>query len=106
MTDLRPPSHKVSVAAVGRCLGNSRGRFSPRVLGGQGGAGAMGNAVWSGARLADILKSAGIRQGAVDVTFDGLDKPALPSVPDFVKALGADRVMNDPDVIVAYEMNG
>jgi sulfite dehydrogenase len=106
MNDLRTTFPRVSVTAVGQCSGNSRGRFSPRVLGGQWGDGAMGNAVWSGARLADILKSAGMRQGAVDVTFDGLDKPALPSVPDFVKALGADRVMNDPDVIVAYEMNG
>src|SRR5262245_2009571 len=74
---------KASVTAVGQCSGNSRGRFSPRVLGGQWGDGAMGNAVWTGARLVDILKAAGIRQGAVDVTFDGLDKPAFPSVPDF-----------------------
>jgi hypothetical protein len=76
------------------------------VLGGQWGDGAMGNAVWSGVRLQDILKSVGVRQGAVDVTFDGLDKPAFPSVPDFVKALALERIMNDPDVIVAYEMNG
>jgi sulfite dehydrogenase len=66
----------------------------------------MGNAVWTGARLSDIMKAAGVREGAVDVTFDGLDKPAFPSVPDFVKALGAERVVRDPDIIVAYEMNG
>jgi hypothetical protein len=66
----------------------------------------MGNAVWSGARLSDILKAAGVRESAVDVTFDGLDRPAFPSVPDFVKALGIARIMNDPDILVAYEMNG
>ena len=97
---------RASVTAVNQCSGNSRGRFSPRVLGGQWGDGAMGNAVWTGARLADVLKAAGVRQGALDVTFDGLDKPAFPSVPDFVKALDFQRVLNDPDVIVAYEMNG
>jgi DMSO/TMAO reductase YedYZ molybdopterin-dependent catalytic subunit len=66
----------------------------------------MGNAVWTGARLQDVLKAAGARSGALDVTFDGLDKPAFPTVPDFVKALDVQRIMNDPDVIVAYEMNG
>lgn len=97
---------RASVTAVNQCSGNSRGRFSPRVLGGQWADGAMGNAVWTGARLADILRAVGMRQGAMDVTFDGLDRPAFPSVPDFVKALDVQRIMNDPDVIVAYEMNG
>jgi DMSO/TMAO reductase YedYZ molybdopterin-dependent catalytic subunit len=106
MDDLRARFPKVSVTAVAQCSGNSRGRFTPRVLGGQWGDGAMDNAVWSGARLRDILKAAGMRHGAVDVTFDGLDRPAFPTVPDFVKALAAERVMGDPDVIVAYEMNG
>ena len=97
---------RASVTAVAQCSGNSRGRFAPRVLGGQWGDGAMGNAVWTGARLQDVLKAAGARSGALDVTFDGLDKPAFPTVPDFVKALDVQRIMNDPDVIVAYEMNG
>src|SRR2546425_9575006 len=79
MKDLPTTFPKVSVTAVGQCSGHSRGPFSPRVLGGPWGDGAVGNAVWSGARLADILKSAGMRQGAVAVTFDGLRKPALPS---------------------------
>src|SRR5438445_131595 len=91
---------------VAQCSGNSRGRFAPRVLGGQWGDGAMGNAVWAGARLQDVLKAAGARQGSLDVTFDGLDKPAFPTVPSFVKARDVQRIMNDPDVIVAYEMNG
>jgi len=42
----------------------------------------------------------------VQVTFDGLDKPAFPTVPDFVKSLDVTRIMEDPDVIVAYQMNG
>jgi len=105
MDDLRK-FPRVSLTAVNQCSGNSRGRFSPRVLGGQWGDGAMGNAVWTGTCLVDILKAAGVREGAVDVAFDGLDRPAFPSVPDFVKALDVPRIMNDPDIIVAYEMNG
>jgi DMSO/TMAO reductase YedYZ molybdopterin-dependent catalytic subunit len=106
MDDLRTKFPRVSVTAVNQCSGNSRGRFAPRVLGGQWGDGAMGNAVWTGARLVDLLKAAGLRASGVDVTFDGLDRPAFPQVPDFVKSLSVGRIMNDPDVLVADEMNG
>jgi len=106
MAELTGKFPKVSVTAVNQCSGNSRGRFAPRVLGLQWGDGAMGNAVWTGARLADLLKAASVKASGVYVTFNGLDAPAFPKVPDFVKALGVSRIMNDPDVIVAYEMNG
>src|SRR5262245_46583275 len=106
LDDLKTRFPRAAVTAVNQCSGNSRGRFSPRVLGGQWGDGAMGNAEWVGARLKDILTAAGVRQGAVQATFDGLDKPAFPSVPDFVKSLDITRIMDDPDILVAYQMNG
>jgi DMSO/TMAO reductase YedYZ molybdopterin-dependent catalytic subunit len=106
MDDLKTKFPAAKVVTVNQCSGNSRGRFSPRVLGGEWGDGAMGNAEWVGARMRDILTMAGVRQGAVQVTFDGLDKPAFPTVPDFVKSLDVTRIMEDPDVIVAYQMNG
>src|SRR5262249_26077057 len=91
---------------LGQQPGPLRAPRARRATGGQGGDGARGNGLWTGARLQDVLKAAGARSGALDVTFDGLDKPAFPTVPDFVKALDLQRIMNDPDVIVAYEMNG
>src|SRR2546428_10432381 len=51
MDDLRTKFSKAGLTAVCQCSGNSRGRFSPRVLGGQWGDGAMGNAAWAGAGL-------------------------------------------------------
>src|SRR3989475_8038089 len=104
--DLKTRFPKAAVTAVTQCAGNSRGRFSPRVLGGEWGDGAMGNAEWVGARLRDLLAAAGVRQGAVQATFEGLDAPSFPSVPHFVKSLDLRRIMEDPDVIVAYQMNG
>ncbi|HLW78467.1 MAG TPA: molybdopterin-dependent oxidoreductase, partial [Terriglobia bacterium] len=86
--------------------GNGRGYSSPRVFGGQWSNGAMGNAEWTGVRLRDILAAAGLQAGAVEVTFDGLDAPAAPSVPDFVKSLAVTRIAGDPDVLVAHKMNG
>jgi len=102
--DLRRSFEPVEIAAVCQCSGNSRGYFQPRVPGGQWANGAMGNARWRGARLADVLKRAGIKSGAVQVRFNGLERPVLPTTPDFIKALDVD-VATAPDVIVAYAMN-
>ncbi len=96
---------KVGYTAVLQCSGNGRSFAEPRVLGGQWGNGAMANVTWAGARLKDILNKAGIKAGSVDISFNGLDKPPLPTVPDFVKSLAVDKAMED-DIIVAYEMNG
>ena len=47
----------------------------------------MGNARWTGVRLRDLLARAGLRAGAQQVVFDGLDDAPLPGTPDFVKVL-------------------
>jgi len=104
MDDLRR-FERVTYTAVIQCSGNGRGFFRPRVAGGEWGNGAMGNVTWTGARLKDVLNSAGLKAGTVDVSFDGLDGPPLPTVPDFVKSLSIDKAMEE-DVIIAYEMNG
>jgi sulfite dehydrogenase len=104
MDDLKK-FERMSYTAVIQCSGNSRSLFQPRVFGGEWGNGAMGNVTWSGARLKDILNSAGIKAGSVDVSFNGLDKPPLESVPDLVKSLPVEKALDD-DIIVAYEMNG
>ena len=92
------------IVAVNQCSGNSRGLFSPKVPG-QAAHGAMGNAPWAGVGLARVLRAAGVRRDAVQVTFDGLDEGPLASVPDFVKALDIDHALQ-PEVIVAYAANG
>ena len=105
LDDLRRRFEPASVIAIAQCSGNSRSLFEPRVAGGQWRHGAMGNALWTGVRLRDLLEAAGIRAGAIDVSFDGLDEPPLASIPDLVKSLAVDRA-REPDVMIAYEMNG
>lgn len=104
MADLKQ-FEQVSIVAVNQCSGNSRSLFEPRVPGGQWANGAMGNARWTGVRLADVLNKAGIKAGAVEVSFRGLDRPALPATPAFAKSLKIDKA-RDRDVIIAYAMNG
>ncbi len=95
---------QVEIAAVNQCSGNSRSLFGPRVPGAQWGNGAMGNALWTGVRLRDILERAGVAPGAMQVRFSGLDNPPG-AAPDFAKSLGLDRAIAE-DTIVAYGMNG
>jgi DMSO/TMAO reductase YedYZ molybdopterin-dependent catalytic subunit len=104
--DLKSKFSPARLVAVNQCSGNSRGRFEPRVFGGQWGDGAMGNAEWKGVRLKDFLREAGVKAGAVEVAFQGLDQPAAPTVPHFAKSLPLNWVRDNPDVLVAFQMNG
>lgn len=98
----------VSIAAVNQCSGNSRSKFQPRVPGGQWGNGAMGNAMWTGVRLRELLDAAGVKPGSVQVQFQGLETGSGP------KDLGSGRFMKSLDLtnpvldecVVAYSMNG
>ncbi len=95
----------VEIVAVCQCSGNRRGLSNPHVPGVEWGYGAMGNAKWKGARLKDILAKAGVPQGAIEVRFNGADKPVLDKTPDFVKSIPVGKALDD-NTIVAYEMNG
>ena len=96
---------QVEVTAVCQCSGNRRGLSSPHVAGVQWGVGAMGNAVWRGPRLRDVLAMAGVGPKAVEVQFHGTDRGPIEATPVFAKALPVDRAM-DENTIIATAMNG
>jgi DMSO/TMAO reductase YedYZ molybdopterin-dependent catalytic subunit len=105
LNELRTEFKPAQVSAVCQCSGNRRGLFEPHVPGVEWGAGAMGNAVWKGVRLKDVLAKAGVKGDALEVVFDGADHGALDKTPDFVKSLPIDVALRD-DVLIASEMNG
>ena len=105
LAELKSKFEQVEVVAVNQCSGNSRGFFQPRVPGGQSGNGAMGNARWRGVRLADVLKHCGVAANAQQATFNGLDKPVMPTTPDFIKALDITHAL-DGEILLAFQMNG
>jgi len=105
LADLRAQFDPVSLVAVNQCSGNSRSFFTPRVAGGQWRNGAMGNARWTGVRLRDLLDRAGVKAGAIEVSFSGLDRGAFSTTPIFAKSLALDHA-RDGEVMVAYQMNG
>ena len=98
----------VSIAAVNQCSGNSRSRLQPRVPGGQWGNGAMGNAMWTGVRLRELLDAAGVKTGSVQVQFRGLETGSGSNgmgSSRFLKSLDLANPVLD-DCVVAYLMNG
>jgi DMSO/TMAO reductase YedYZ molybdopterin-dependent catalytic subunit len=105
LADLQRHYEHVTIGAVNQCAGNRRGLFTPRVPGVQWTNGAMGNALWTGVRLRDVLRTAGVGGDALEVVFDGADTALLPATPDFIKSLPIDRAL-DEDTLIAFEMNG
>ena len=56
------------------CAGNGRARLSPRPISQPWLVEAVGTARWTGTPLAPLLEEAGLRDGAVEVVFTGLDR--------------------------------
>jgi DMSO/TMAO reductase YedYZ molybdopterin-dependent catalytic subunit len=105
LAQLRTEFKPAEITAVCQCSGNRRGLFEPHVAGVEWGVGAMGNAVWRGVRLKDVLAKAGVKPDAVEVVFNGADRGALDKTPDFVKSLPVDMAL-DENTLIAFEMNG
>ena len=101
LEQLRTGFSPVEITAVCQCSGNRRGLFVPHVAGVEWGVGAMGNAVWRGVRLKDLLARSGLQPSAVEVVFDGADGPAIDKTPDFVKSLPVDVAL-DENTLIAF----
>src|SRR5439155_25111792 len=70
--------------------------------------GAMGNALWTGVRLRELLDAAGVKQGSVQVQFQGLETGPGPQGSGsnvFLKSLELSDSALD-EAVVAYLMNG
>ena len=89
------------------CGGNGRSFFSPPASGNQWTNGGAGCAEWTGVRLADVLKSAGVKPSgiytahyAADLHLSGdASKPTLSRGVRTAKAM-------DPDSMIVWAMNG
>lgn len=97
-----------SVFATIECAGNGRSFVTPAQPGVQWGAGAVGHAEWTGVPLHVVLERAGVRPGAVEVLFEGLDRGSEPDHPEpmpFARSLPLAKALH-PDTLLATRMNG
>ena len=95
----------VTAPAVLQCAGNGRAFHQPTVPGVAWGRGAVGQAAWSGVRLADVLNRAGLSDGAKHVHLLGADSPPSPKTPAFLRSIPLERALH-PATLLATHMNG
>ena len=95
------PQHKVT--ATLECTGNGRGFYRPRVPGIQWMRGAIGNAEWSGPRVADVLRLARAKMDAPYLDIDGADS-GVAKTPDFIRSMPMRKAL-DSSTLVALDMN-
>jgi sulfite oxidase len=100
---------RVMATATMICAGNRRdelARVTPIPGQAPWGPGAVGNAVWGGVRLRDVLRDAGADESAGHVAFTGLDEAAEDGeVVEFGGSIPLEKALG-PDVLLADEMNG
>jgi sulfane dehydrogenase subunit SoxC len=86
------------------CAGNGRALLSPRPLSQPWLTEAVGTAEWAGTPLWALLEEAGVRDGAPEVLFTGLDRGVEGGVAQaYQRAL---PLAEARDALLAFEMNG
>jgi DMSO/TMAO reductase YedYZ molybdopterin-dependent catalytic subunit len=95
-----------TVAVTLECAGNGRALLPGHEASQPWLTEAVGTAEWTGTPLAPLLDEAGLRSGAREIVFTGLDRGFQGGVEhDYERALTIDEAMRE-EVILAYEMNG
>ncbi len=105
--DLRRHFEVVTRRLTIECGGNGRAFFNPWVGGNQWTMGAVACSEWTGVRLADVLKAAGVKDNVVYTAHVGADthmsgkKGELP----LSRGVPIEKAM-DPHNLIAFGMNG
>ena len=105
--DIRNRFEVVTRRLTIECGGNGRAFFEPRVPGNQWSLGAVACSEWTGVRLADVLKAAGVKDNVVYTAHVGADteasgvKGGLP----LSRGVPIEKAM-DPGNLIAFGMNG
>ena len=105
--DLRSEFEVVTQALTLECGGNGRGFFDPPASGNQWTYGAVACSEWTGVRLADVLKAAGVKDSVVYTAHYGADTHLSgdPAKIPISRGVPIDKAMN-PSNLIAFAMNG
>jgi len=105
--DLKSRFETVTRRLVIECGGNGRAFFQPGTSGNQWTTGAVGCPEWTGVRLAEVLKAAGVKESAVytghygnDVHLSGDEEKEVIS-----RGVPIEKALEE-DAIIAWAMNG
>jgi len=105
LDDLRArPSAETAVTL--ECAGNGRALLDPHVVSQPWLLEAVGTARWQGVPLASILEEAGVRDGAAEVLFTGLDRGVEGGEEQaYARSLSLEEALRG-EVLLAYAVNG
>ena len=95
---------KAIAADTVECSGNGRSLLAEKSAGNPWTIGGVGNAVWSGVWLRDVLNRAGLKPTAVHVAFEGFDTPLGSAGVKFIRSIPLEKAL--ASTLLAYEMNG
>jgi len=89
------------------CGGNGRAYFDPKAKGNQWTLGAVGCSEWTGVRLADVLKAAGVNSNAVYTAHYGADThlSGSPDKEPISRGVPIGKALS-PYNLIAFEQNG
>ncbi len=99
---LRMP--KATVSNTLECSGNGRSLLKRKASGNPWTIGGVGNAVWGGVWLRDLLNRAVLKPNAGHVTCEGFDTPLGSKGVRFIRSIPVTKAMES--TLLAHEMNG
>jgi len=103
MDEIRDGYTTETVTHTMQCSGNGRSYFEPQVGGNQWTFGAVGNTVWTGTPISDILEQYGATtEAGTWLSVMGGEAPEGEDI--FTRSIPMSKVMDD--CLLAYEMNG
>jgi DMSO/TMAO reductase YedYZ molybdopterin-dependent catalytic subunit len=86
------------------CSGNGRSLLAEKSAGNPWTIGGVGNAVWAGVWLRDLLDRTGLKPNAGHVAFEGFDRPLGSAGVRFIRSIPLAKALSS--TLLAYEMNG
>lgn len=95
---------KAMAANTLECSGNGRSLLPERASGNPWTIGAVGNAVWGGVWLEELLRPARPQGSARHVAFEGMDEPQGKARINFIRSIPLEKARHS--TLLAYEMNG
>ena len=104
--ELKAKFKPVTRRMVLECGGNGRSFFTPTARGNQWTNGGAGCAEWTGVRLSDVLKAAGVKSSAMFTGHYGTDRSLADNTKDAISRGVPIKKAMDPNNLIVFAMNG
>jgi DMSO/TMAO reductase YedYZ molybdopterin-dependent catalytic subunit len=104
--ELKRAFKPVTIQAMLECAGAGRTAYQPTPRGTPWSpTGGMGCPRWTGVRLADVLRAAGVKAGAVHVAGQGADFGEVATAAPVIRSIPMRKAMEE-NTLIAWDMNG